>query len=403
MSSRGHQEVDVIIVGAGMVGALCAYLLARMQPTLDIALIESSGYHDVQDGDFGSGVAAVNESSRRLFESCGLWQAILAERCCEYTRMDVWDADGTGRVIFDCAEFNRPNLGYIVEHCILKGVIMRAVSETNNVTLHCPETVVDYTYCDDLSGIEVELGSGERLRTRLLIGADGTRSNVRRDFALATREWAYEQSSLTAVVETEWAHQSSARQIFMPTGPLALLPLPEREGRYYCSLVWSQDTQVANELMALDDAVFCEQLARASERSLGAILATGKRSLVPLVQRHAIDYVTDRVALIGDAAHSIHPLAGQGANLGFGDVRVLAEEINRAFKLGSDFGDMAVLKRYQRRRKPENLSMMSSVELIKRLFSTSHLPIRLLRNVGMRKFDQVPALKRYAVKRAMGF
>ena len=402
MSSAQVKDVDVVVIGAGMIGAICACLLARANPSLMIALIESRPYQDLRGGDFDPRVSAITERTRRLLDGCGLWDAIARERICGYTKMEVWDAEGTGRVRFNCDDLGASNLGHIVENCVLQGAAIDALDDYDNLILYCPEIVQSIAPALADGSTVVQLGSGQALCTRLLIGADGAASQVRRATGLATREWDYRQSAIVACVETEKAHLDTAWQSFMPTGPMALLPLPSDREAHFCSLVWSQDSAVAEALMALDDDQFCRQLGVASEHCLGQVLAVKPRFLVPLRQRHALDYIAPGVALVGDAAHSIHPLAGQGVNLGFADIQVLVEEISRAQRRGCDIGALATLKRFQRRRKADNLSMMVAMEFFQRLFASPQLTVRALRNAGMRQFDRSPGLKQSIIRRAMG-
>ena len=248
----------------------------------------------------------------------------------------------------------------------------------------------------------VELVDGGRLDAQLLVAADGANSAIRQHFKFATKEWDYGHQAIVTTITTERSHQQIARQRFMPKGPLALLPLSDQGDLHQCSIVWSQETEEADELMALDDRQFCQRLSEASEYGFGQVVDVEQRYAIPLRQRHAIDYAIHRVVLLGDAAHSIHPLAGQGVNLGFADVEVLADELNRALTRGIDVGDLSVLRRYQRRRKPDNLATMAAMEGFKRLFAADQLPIRLLRNLGMSTLNQQSAIKNAMIKRAMG-
>jgi 2-octaprenylphenol hydroxylase len=220
---------------------------------------------------------------------------------------------------------------------------------------------------------------------------------------LPTREWDYDQQAIVATVRSKQVHQYTARQSFSRTGPLAFLPLQADNGdEHFCSIVWSQDTLEARRLMALDDVAFNAELARAIELPEDSVEAISRRFAFPLCQRHAMNYTAPGFALVGDAAHSIHPLAGQGANLGYGDVAVLLEELKRARKLGLNPGDALVLGRYQRRRKSENLTMMAAMEGLKQLFGRDELPLRWLRNQGMNWLNQLAPLKNRLATEAMG-
>ncbi|MGB2287602.1 MAG: UbiH/UbiF/VisC/COQ6 family ubiquinone biosynthesis hydroxylase, partial [Porticoccaceae bacterium] len=340
------------------------------------------------------------EKSRLLLERCGLWQAVVDKRTSPYLAMDVWDAEGTGRIEFDCDNIHQPNLGHIVENAVLVDCLLTEVERLPNVDFYCPVKIASYLADDDHA--TVELVDGNRLETRLLVAADGANSKIRQHFQFSTKEWDYGHQAIVTTITTERPHQQIARQRFMPTGPLALLPLNNQGDLHQCSIVWSQETQEANHLMALDDQQFCLRLAAASEYCLGQVTDVEQRFVIALRQRHAIDYAIHRVALLGDAAHSIHPLAGQGANLGFADVEVLVDEVSRALTRGVDIGDISVLRRYQRRRKPDNLATMAAMEGFKRLFAADQLPLRLLRNLGMSTLNQQAAIKNALIKRAMG-
>jgi 2-octaprenylphenol hydroxylase len=221
------------------------------------------------------------------------------------------------------------------------------------------------------------------------VAADGAQSRVRESLHFATREWDYGHRAIVCTVATELAHQHTAWQRFLPSGPLAFLPLPVNGERHLCSIVWSVREALAPELLELDEAGFCEALGRAFEWRLGQVL-------------HAVEYVQPRVALVGDAAHTIHPLAGQGINLGLKDVAVLADEILRASRRGRDPGDIGVLRRYQRQRKGENLLMMGAMDAFKFLFEQQALPLRWLRNAGMSGVDRSRLLKQQIMRHAMG-
>ena len=400
MGSATQTSYDVIIVGAGMVGASAACLLAQTNPNLTVALVEAQRSTPFNPQQFDPRVAAITEKSRLLLQRCGLWQAVVDKRTSPYLAMHVWDAEGTGRIEFDCDNIHRPNLGHIVENAVLVDCLLTEVERLPNIDFYYPVTIASYLADDDHA--TVELTDGNRLETRLLVAADGANSKIRQHFQFSIKEWDYGHQAIVTTITTERPHQQIARQRFMPKGPLALLPLNNQGDLHQCSIVWSQETEEANHLMTLDDQQFCLRLAAASEYCLGRVTDVEQRFAIPLRQRHAIDYAIHRVALLGDAAHSIHPLAGQGANLGFADVEVLVDEVSRALTRGVDIGDISVLRRYQRRRKPDNLATMAAMEGFKRLFAADLLPLRLLRNLGMSTLNQQAAIKNALIKRAMG-
>lgn len=400
-------DFDVVIVGGGAVGSAVASLLGQINKSvqgakqqLKIALIESYKPPQFDPSQVDPRVAALTEKTRLIFEQIGIWQQLVDKRVCAYKAMNVWDAEGTGRITFDCQQVQQPNLGHIVENSALVSTLIEHLKQQPNIELYCPANIVDYQLQQD--AITLTLDNQSVLSAQLLIAADGANSAVREHFQFATKQWDYGQHAIVTTITSENPNQLTAWQRFMPTGPLAFLPLNNIGNDHCCSIVWSQDTTEAKRLMALQDKDFCKELSRASEYCLGQVLNIEKRHLIPLRQSHATDYVMPRVALIGDAAHSIHPLAGQGANLGFSDAQVLAEEIAKAFARDLDLGDVSVLKPYQRRRKPENLATMAAMEGFKRLFGSQNSTLRLLRNYGLSAINGLGAIKNKLIKQAMG-
>ena len=397
-------DFDIVIVGGGAVGSVAACLMAQIvnnsDKQLKIAVVEAQLPSAFDPSQVDPRVAAVTEKTRLIFEQIGIWQKVVDKRACAYKAMNVWDAEGTGRITFDCQQVQQPNLGHIVENSALVSTLMEHIQHQPNIELFCPASIVDYRL--QQNGITLTLDNHAELSAQLLIAADGANSMVREHFQFATKQWDYGQHAIVTTITTENSNQLTAWQRFMPTGPLALLPLDDIDSAHCCSIVWSQDSQEAERLMALDDKAFCKELSRASEHCLGEVLNIEKRFLIPLRQSHATDYVMPRVALIGDAAHSIHPLAGQGANLGFSDAQVLATEIAKAHARDLDLGDIIVLKRYQRLRKPENLATMAAMEGFKRLFGAQNSTLRLVRNYGLSAINGLGAIKNKLIKQAMG-
>ncbi|MBZ0334913.1 FAD-dependent monooxygenase [Marinobacter sp. AL4B] len=399
----GVQSFDVLVVGGGMIGSALALGLSRQG--WQVGLIEGAPVERLWErpkpaadvDSFEPRVSAISLASERLLQDLGAWPRVQAGRHCGYREMIVWDGDGTGRIHFDAAELHARLLGTIVENRNIVRALFESLAESD-VTLIDGVRVQSWA-----RGESVQLEDGRLLAADLVVGADGAMSRLRQWSGLATREWDYGQHAIVGTVRTSQSHRFTAWQSFTPTGPLAFLPLDNETGdEHFCSFVWSQDTAEARRLMALDADRFRQELEAAIEGELGEVLEVSKRFSFPLRQRHAKDYVTDGLALVGDAAHTIHPLAGQGANLGYGDVRVLLDELSRAKELGLNPGDDLVLARYQRRRKGENLTMMAAMEGFKQLFARDELPVRWLRNAGMRWFDKLAPLKNRIAAEAMG-
>ncbi len=398
-------EFDVVIVGAGIAGGALVRALAQLD--LRLALIEvrpvAEEPEPVATGveGFDARVSAITPASQSLLQSLGVWESITSTRACPYRHMHVWDGEGSASIDFDASELDAPVLGHIIENRVLTGALLEDIGKRAELTVFSPARLQDL-YRDEAGHCRLQLEDGRELSCQLLVAADGALSRVRQLADFRTREWDYGHHALVASVETERYHQATAYQRFMATGPLAFLPLASQGDRHYSSIVWSVKPELAESLQALSDEDFCAELGRSFEHRLGEIRAVAPRFAFPLRQRHAIDYVQPGIALVGDAAHTIHPLAGQGINLGLQDVAALSEELARAVKRGSSVGAMEVLSRYQRRRKGENMLMMTAMDGFKRLFEEQSLPLRWLRNTGMRLVAQAGPLKQQLMRHAMG-
>jgi 2-octaprenylphenol hydroxylase len=396
---------DVAIIGAGIAGASLAVALGG--EGLSIGLIEAQPSDPTPlpltfgVDDFDTRVSALTPRSRDFLATLGAWEAIAAYRTCAYRHMTVWDAHGTGQIEFDAADVEAAELGHIVENRSIVNALLAGVARSANISLLAPKVLRSCARWDS-GGMHLTLEDGEELQAQLVVAADGALSRVRDMMGFRCREWDYGHRAIVATIEVERSHQETAWQRFLPSGPLALLPLPGDEQRHYCSIVWSLQTHLVDDLLALEDRAFCAELERASEARLGAVLGCSRRFAFPLRQRHAVDYVQPGIALVGDAAHTIHPLAGQGINLGLQDVAVLAQEIVAGHHCAVSPGQLELLQRYQRRRKGENLLMMAAMDGFKRLFEHDALPLRWLRNEGMRRVDRLLPLKRQLMRRAMG-
>lgn len=399
-------DFDILVVGGGMIGSAAALGLSRQG--WRVGLVEGQPRDaliaDIEPAtavnDFEPRVSALSPASQRLLDQLGVWAGVRKGRHCGYQAMTVWDGDGTGRIHFEAAELQAESLGTIVENRAVVKALFQEILDSP-VELIDGVTVSGWWQDTNLSG--VRLDDGRALGASLVIAADGPNSRLRQWAGLPTREWDYDQQAIVCTVKTAQSHRSTAWQRFSQTGPLAFLPLlNEHADTHFCSIVWSQDTAEARRLMALDDAAFAAELEAAIERELGAVESVSERFAFPLRQRHAKDYVAAGIALVGDAAHSIHPLAGQGANLGYSDVRALLAELSRSKSAGLSPANAAVLARYQRRRKGENLAMMGAMEGFKQLFARDELPVRWLRNTGLRWFDRLGPVKHRIAAQAMG-
>ena len=413
MPNAQPKEFDVVIAGAGMVGASLACLLA--ESSLSIALVDRKPLVQGKDSDspklhsdkFDPRVSAISQASQQLFRQLGVWEDMSAARVCNYSAMQVWDAEGTGSIDFSAEQINQPELGSIVENSIIIAALHKRVAQLENVFSITPFSIESFEQVEDEDGLIVKLNAddGQAIRAPLIIAADGANSKLRALANFECREWDYEQHALVTTVRTQLPHNNTALQRFMETGPLAFLPLraaTEDDTQHFCSIVWSMLPDQAERMMSLSEDEFNSALAAALESKLGAIEWSDKRFVFPLRQRHALDYVKESIVLVGDAAHTIHPLAGQGVNLGLLDAKALAEELQRGIEAGRSVADPKILLRYQRRRKGNNLSMMWLMEGFKRLFGQQDLSIRWLRNIGMNAADKMTPIKNQLIRKAMG-
>lgn len=383
---------DVIIQGAGMVGLLLARALAPLG--LKIALLDAKPVQRWQGGEWQLRVIAVSTATERILRRLGVWESMA--RVSPFRAVQAWDAVGRGSVLFDSADIGEPHLGHIVENGLIQTVLYDRLLQDGGLTVSIPAAIE--TVQADAERVAVTLADGRRLEARLLVGADGANSRVRALCGIEVDQRGYGQSGLVGVIRTERPHGEVARQRFLPDGPLAFLPLAD--GR--CSIVWSQPTEQAERRLALDEAAFCAELTAASARMLGEVQGCGPRAAFPLQRLHARRYIAPRVALIGDAAHVVHPLAGQGANLGFMDATVLAEEIERACRADRDIGGLGTLRRYERRRKGDNLLMQSAMDAFHHVFGSESPWLAVSRSLGFDLVDAAPPLKAFFMRRAMG-
>ncbi len=395
------RQPDVLVVGGGMVGNAAAALMAKAAPSLSVTVLDAQAPPNwAPDSPVGLRVSALSLASRRILEACGAWHSIASARTSPYREMRVWDAaaapDGMAALRFRAADVAASELGYIVENELIRQSLRESLSGFPNVQLVDEAPVAGLEPGEERA--EIRLEDGRRFRGALVVGADGAGSPTREMAGLKVRGHDYPQKAVVAHLRPEHPHQETAWQRFLPEGPLALLPLAD--GRV--SIVWSTSPERADALLAMDDAAFMDEVAEAAGGVLGAMVECSRRAAFPLRMRYAPVYTRPRFALVGDAAHAVHPLAGQGVNLGFLDAAALAEVLAAGVGEGRDPGDHALLRRYERWRKGENLMAMAAFDGLNRLFSNDSVLLGSLRRAGFSVVDRVGALKSLFIRRAMG-
>jgi 2-octaprenylphenol hydroxylase len=398
--SPSADTLDVLVVGGGPVGACAAALLARGTVSdarpLRVAVLEprrpsSPGAHDPID----LRVVALSRASERILDAAGAWSRIQGPRLAAYERMRVWheSTPPTEALVFDAAEAAQPNLGYIAENRLVQAALLDA-AEATGVRIVVSE-LASLRVDDDF--IEVGTAQGA-LRARLVVGADGAQSAVRAAIGLTADASDYQQTAIVAIVATERPHEATAWQCFLSTGTVAFLPLADGTS----SIVWSADDSIAGALLAATPEAFASELDRASGGALGATRLVGERASFPLRRLTAHRYVAHRGALIGDAAHVVHPLAGQGVNLGLLDAATLAELVIEAHREREDAGALRVLRRYERWRKSEVAIMGTAIDAFDRFLAHGTGPVSRLAQRGLGWVNRSQEIKRVFIARALG-
>ncbi|WP_162516589.1 FAD-dependent 2-octaprenylphenol hydroxylase [Aeromonas hydrophila] len=389
------QNVDVVIVGGGMVGLGLAAALKGS--ALKVAVIEGQLPEPALDEAPDNRVSALSLASQRILQQVGAWRGIEARRLQPYGQMEVWEQDSFGRIAFDAASLRQPELGHIVENRVIQLALLEAILDGDNIQLLSPARASSLQSGE--AGSLLLLEDGRALSAKLVVAADGAHSWVRRQADIPLTSWDYGHHALVATVRCAEPHEAVARQIFTPEGPLAFLPLWQPD---LCSIVWSVPAARAEALCQCDEEQFNRQLTTAFDGRLGLCKVEGARSAIPLTARYARDFARERLVLVGDAAHTIHPLAGQGVNLGLLDAAALAEQILHNQAAGKDIGRLANLRGYERWRKSEAASMLAAMEGLKRLFAGANPLKKLVRGAGLCAFDLLTPLKQSVIRAAMG-
>ncbi len=390
-----NSKYPVIIVGGGIIGAATACALA--QAGIEVALLDSrvpERQWPAESVDIR--VSALTLASQNILRSLDVWATMTQRRINAYQHMHVWDADSTGELHFDAADTEFPELGHIVENRVIVASLWDKLESLSSASIICPAVVTDIQ--NHTHHVSVFLEDGRELTAQLLIAADGRDSRLRQLSGIQTTGWEYQQQGLVATVSTEKRHQATAWQRFLPEGPLAFLPLQNDQ----CSIVWTLNQATAQEYLHISDAEFLTLLEQASGGQLGKMLSVGPRGAFPLRFQYANQYIAERFALVGDAAHAMHPLAGQGANAGLLDAAAIAELIISADQTGRPIGSHKLLRRYERWRKGDNLAMMTSMDVLNKIYTEKNEGFRQLRGFGMSQINQHSWVKNYFNRYAMG-
>ena len=388
-----NQPTEIAIVGGGMVGGALALGLA--QHGFAVTVIEHAEPAPfVADSQPDVRISAISAASVSLLKGLGVWDAVQAMRCHPYRRLETWEWE-TAHVVFDAAELKLPLLGYMVENTVLQQALWQALEAHPKVTLRVPGSLIALHRDNDLQ--ELELKGGEVIRAKLVIGADGANSQVRQMAGIGVHAWQYAQSCMLISVQCENDPGDSTWQQFTPDGPRAFLPLFDN----WASLVWYDSPARIRQLQNMNMAQLQAEIAKHFPSRLGYVtpLAAGA---FPLTRRHALQYVQPGLALVGDAAHTIHPLAGQGVNLGFMDAAELIAELKRLHRQGKDIGQYIYLRRYERSRKHSAALMLAGMQGFRDLFSGTNPAKKLLRDIGLKLADTLPGVKPQLIRQAMG-
>lgn len=394
------QEFDLIIMGGGIVGLTLTALLrhsdrriALIDPNL---LLHPTAHEQNHAKNLIHGrVSAINHAAEKIFTQIGLWENI-KPALGYYESMFVWDAGSDAQIAFDCTEIGQSHLGHIAPNAVLQTALLDQLQQESNIHFYhsVPKAVLSRQ-----DAIQIRLGHHEIFSTKLLIGADGNESWTAKAVGIPIHTQPYQQFALVTTVITDQPHAHTAWQRFLFNDILAFLPLPNTQ---HCSVVWSTSPEKATHLQNLSEPEFNAHIAQAFGHRLGTVQTIAPRHIFPLKKRLAKRYVMPRVALIGDAAHTLHPLAGQGLNLGLLDAQCLAKILLSAWQLKQDVGRIDVLKRYERARQGENWFMANSMTGIKELFSHHSVWATWLREAGLKWADKLPGVKSFLMKRAMG-
>jgi len=403
-SGNNETEFDIAIVGGGLVGISLACALGQLKPTPRVALIEAHDYSSLPPPGFDSRTVALSFSSKQIFDALGLWPS-LAEQVAEIKTIHISDRGHPGMTRLHAREQAVDALGYVVESRVIGEVLFAAMCEASHITMFAPAQVTDLNVEETIASLTFDLDSDTKtISTKLIVAADGTDSFVRQQLNISQKVWDYKQSAVIANVATSKPHTNIAYERFTDSGPMALLPLGRFEAdanRY--GLVWTVPEQNTEQVLAMDDEAFAQALGDRFGRRVGDFVRIGKRSAYPLGLTHISEHIRHRLAFIGNAAHTLHPVAGQGFNLGLRDVAALVEVIKHASDDGRDIGDLNTLKEYEQWRSKDHSTTMLFTDALVRVFSNNFTPLVVARNAGLIAMEMFAPLRKRLTRHAMGY
>ena len=391
-------EADVIVVGGGPAGCSLAALLAANG--VSAICIDQDDPEATLKGDFDGRTTAISYGSQRVIAATGAWDALTAEAC-PIDDIKIMESGSPVLLEFLAKDVEGEAFGWIVENRRLRAALYKRLKSLKSAQHIAPARVADFTRDED--GVDVHLSDGRVARARLVVGADGRNSFTRQWMGIGTRGWSYRQRGVVCIVNHEKKHNNIAVEDFRGEGPFAILPMSDdAKGRHRSSIVWTEHGPEKNSAKHWDEATFNAALSERFPAFYGKVSLSGGRFSYPLALTHAHSYVGPRMALVADAAHAIHPIAGQGLNLGLRDIAELAELIIDAKKSGADIGSDDLLKSYQRARRTDNMLMAAATDSLNKLFSNDITPVRILRKIGLRLVQAAPPARKFFMRQAMG-
>lgn len=406
-----ESEFDITIVGGGLVGISLACALGQLKPAPKVALIEAHDYSSLPPPGFDSRTVALSFSSKQIFDALNLWSS-MKEHVTPIKTIHISDRGHPGMTKLHAQEQAVDALGYVVESRALGETLFAAMREASHITMFAPARVTELDVEETIASLELDIDYGDidmddgakTITSKLIVAADGTDSFVRQHLNISQRVWDYKQSAVIANVATSKPHNNIAYERFTDSGPMALLPLASFEAdanRY--GLVWTVPTVNTDQVLEMDDEAFAKALAERFGRRVGEFVRVGKRTAYPLGLTHVAEHIRHRLAFIGNAAHTLHPVAGQGFNLGLRDVAALVEVIKHARSNGSDIGDLNTLREYAQWRSKDHTTTMAFTDALVRIFSNNFGPLVVARNAGLVAMEMFAPLRKRLTRHAMGY